>query len=92
MQHDITSLWDRALSSERGIRVPLATIAEVHNTAMRLNQLRSKMREESKKVYLEGEIGFNQTPYDHIIIRKDLVTLALRMEFVTNTLFEVEDL
>lgn len=61
------ALWDKALFSTNGIKVGL-TWKKATNLRFSMYALRKKEKEESRKIYEEGDPLFNASPWDSLQI------------------------
>jgi hypothetical protein len=66
---DIRELFDRALMSERGLRVRLKTKGAANNLRQRMSYYRQLDRRENKKVYTENDPMHGRSQYDILILK-----------------------
>ncbi len=66
---DVRELLDRALTSERGMRVRVNKPGAVHNLRQRMNYFRKLDRRENTKIYAESEPLHGRSQYDSLIFR-----------------------
>ena len=66
---DIREMLDRALQSERGLRVKLKTKGAGNNLRQRASYFRQLDRRENKKVYPEGDPMHGRSAYDVLILK-----------------------
>ena len=66
---DVRELLDRALASDRGLRVRLGTTGACHNLRQRMGYFRRLDRRENKKVYDDSHILHDRSQYDTLIFR-----------------------
>ena len=70
---DCDKLFDRAINSEKGIRVCLGEGAEAKKAAgylrMRMNHFRQLQRKESMRVYDRSDPRYGKSEYDKLYVR-----------------------
>lgn len=89
---DIRETFNRALESEKGIRVRCKSSAEATNLRSRMNKWRKTDREASRLVYPEDDPRHGVSIYDRIIICKDRESSELRLEISSASRFDIEEL
>ena len=67
---DCIEVFDRALSSPEGIRIPFPDNGSGRQMMLRLQQARQLVREKSKEIYSDpSDPSWGTSPYDHLIVR-----------------------
>ena len=66
---DVMQLLDRALQSERGVRVPCPNRSSAVQLRSRANYYRKMTRIESKEIYPFDDKRHGVSPYDGLILR-----------------------
>lgn len=61
-------LLERALNSEKGIRIWFETEAKAHNMSNRLRTVKTEDRKKSIKIYSPGDEFYNTSVYDGVAI------------------------
>lgn len=68
---DARILLDRALESEKGIRVPFESSGKAQNMRQRCHAVIRRARLDSYKIYEESHRLYGVTPYDTIAIHRE---------------------
>ena len=67
---DCVEIFDRAVASRQGIRIPVSTPGDGRLMVLRLQQARSLVREKSKEIYSDpADPAYGTSPYDPLIVR-----------------------
>jgi hypothetical protein len=67
---DCVEIFDRAVASRQGIRIPVSTPGDGRLMVLRLQQARSLVREKSKEIYPDPtNPNWGTSPYDPLIVR-----------------------
>jgi hypothetical protein len=67
---DVAELLDKALTSEKGLKLTFSTDAEATINAGRMNHYRSRLRRENAKTFPPGDHRHNTTPYEGLMIKR----------------------
>lgn len=66
---DIRQLFDKALASERGLRIKLNKTGAAHNLRQRMSYYRQLDRRENKKIYQPDNPLWGRSQYDVLILK-----------------------
>lgn len=67
---DCFDLYDRALASSFGIRVPFPARGPAQQMYVRMHSARLLSRREAEEVYAEDDPAYGISPYDILIVRQ----------------------
>ena len=74
----IEGILDRALDSERGIRLDFHAPGEAFSLRMRLYSAIRQLRRQAREIYPPEHNLHNRTPYDALVIKVDGASLEVR--------------
>jgi|SRR5881394_3190298 len=87
---DVQGLFDRALESERGLKLTFKDHKEAVLNAGRFNAYKVRLRRENKRIYPADHPMHSATPYDGLMIRRrDNIVIVEKLSLER---FEIEDL
>lgn len=88
---DIRGAADKALASEKGVRLRFPDERAALTFKGRFHSLRSLDRKENKKIYTEGDAMWGRSAYDPLMIKtvEPTVVAIIKLEGVE---FEVEEI
>lgn len=88
---DIRGALDRALASEKGVRLRFPDEKAAYTFAGRVHSFRYQDRKENKKIYPEDHPMHGRSAYDPLMVKKESPTVVcvIKLEGVE---FEIEDL
>lgn len=88
---DIRSALDRALESEKGVRLRFADDKAAMTFAGRVHSLRFLDRKENKKIYPEDHPMWGRSVYDPLMVKKEAPTVVaiIKLEGVEFDLEEI---
>lgn len=66
---DVRGIFDRALASEKGIRVTQTSPGQAIHMRQRLYRFRAADRKQSMQIYAKGDSGFGVSAYDSLIVK-----------------------
>lgn len=69
---DCLDHYDRALASNRGIRVQFGTYSDARYFAMRMQQARSLHRDESRRIYPKEDPRWGVSEYDGLQVKNPI--------------------
>lgn len=67
---DVEALFEKALQSERGLKLTFKDANEATVNAGRFNAYRVRLRRENKRIYPADHPLHNSTPYDCLMVRR----------------------
>lgn len=87
---DVEALFDKALESEKGLRLTFESSEQAIFNAGRMNAYRVRLRRENSRVYPADHALFGKTPYDGLMVkvRGDIVEI----EKLAVSRFNIEEL
>lgn len=67
---DCIELFDRAIASTKGIRLPFTDSGRARHLIVRLNTTRSLIRNKNRQIYAPEDPLYAATPYDTLTVRQ----------------------
>lgn len=89
---DVQELFDKALASEKGLKLTFKDAKEATINAGRMNAYRVRLRRDNARVYPADHKLHKATPYDGLMIRKQKGSNTVLIEKLNVERFDIEEL
>lgn len=87
---DVEALFDKALASERGLKLTFNSPEEATLNAGRFNAFRVRLRRENKRIYPADHPMHGSSPYEGLMVRRK--GCEIKIEKLTVERFNVEEM